>query len=451
MCQGRAEHPVLSYTQDHLAENLHERAQQRRAALPALPAISPVTTAGKALAVINADTDTVALISLSALSDAEKAMLDELEASAAAIRTNQSQQLEAAARTRAASIRSAARALTEADEQLPVTAVAELVEPRRRLDDVTAGERALAGRAFADQRFDAIGQGPWREMWFAAERFAQTSGTTFPGTGEDAACPLCQQDLDDAARLRLQSFKEFVSSTLRQQAVDLDLQIKGKLKLLADLNSVLATVHADMRGAPDEVIAAADKALAILNARAAAMHKAAAGELADVGEHKMTIDALRAHADAQDALAQRHGSLRDEEGQRRVTTQLGELRARVALADAHDAITKHAKTLAAIARINAAIAQLNTQKISNKLRELQEVAITERLRKALEHELRELDPVAGRIEITGQASKGETIIHLKLKEPSRAKVGNVLSDGEQRALSLAFFLADIAVSDGAAR
>jgi ABC-type multidrug transport system ATPase subunit len=59
-----------------------------------------------------------------------------------------------------------------------------------------------------------------------------------------------------------------------------------------------------------------------------------------------------------------------------------------------------------------------------------------------------LDPVAGRVELASQASKGETVIRLQLSEPSRAKVGDVLSDGEQRALALAFFLADVAVSDG---
>jgi recombinational DNA repair ATPase RecF len=438
---------LLSNAQDRLAESLRERAQQRWAALPALPEISPDNGAGRALAEISVDTDAAALISLAVLSDAEKATLEELEVSAATIRADQGPQLEAAARAQATNTRSAARALSEADARLPMTAIAELADLRRRLDDVNAGERALADRAFADQRLEATGQGPWREMWFAAERFAQASGMTFPDTGDDAACPLCQQDLDDEARQRLQRFQEFVSSNLRQQAVDLDDQIKARLKALPDLKSVRATVDAELRGIPDEVIAAANEVLAVFDVRAAVAHKAAAGEVADVSDHEVTIDPLRVHADAQDALAQRHASLRNEDGQRKVMRQLDELRARVALFGARDAITKHVHGLKAIERIDAAIAKLNTQKISNKLRELQEAAITERLRKAVEHEVRELDPVASSIEITGQASKGETVIHLKLKEPCRDKVGNVLSDGEQRALSVAFFLAEVAVSD----
>jgi recombinational DNA repair ATPase RecF len=439
---------LVSHAQDRLAENLRKRAEERSAALPTLPELGPDTAAGRSLAGINAESDAAALIAHATLTDAERAALDELEVSAAAIRADQGQQLEAAARVQAANVRSAARTLTEVDAQLPATLVVEVADLRRRLDDVNAGERALADSAFADQRFDATGQGPWREMWLAAERFAQASGTTFPDAGDGAACPLCQQDLDDAARQRMHSFKKFVGSTLRQEAVDLDDHIKAKFKELPDLRNVRATVYAELRGTPDEVIAATDQALAILDGRAAAVHKAAAGELADVNAHEMTVAALRVYSDAQETLAERHARLRDEDRRRKIMMQLGELRARLTLTEAQDAVTNHIKGLKTIARIDAAINQLNTQKVSIKLRELQEVAITERLRKAVEHELRELDPVAGVIQVTGQASKGDTVIHLKLKEPCRAKLGTVLSDGEQRALSLAFFLAEIAVSDG---
>jgi ABC-type uncharacterized transport system ATPase subunit len=438
---------LLSQAQDRIAESLRERAQQRRTALAILPSISPNTAAGRTLAEINADTDAAKLISLAALSDAEKATLDELEASAAAIRADQGKQLEAAAKAQATNARSATQALTDADARLSVTAVAELTGLRRRLDDVNAAERALAERAFADQRLDATGQGPWREMWFAAERFAQASGKHFPDTGEDAACPLCQQDLDAVARERLQRFQEFVSSNLRQQAVDLDDQIKARLKALPDLKSVRAAIDAELRGTPDALTTVANESVAVLDARAVAAHKAAAGEPAEVSDREVTLDALRAHADAQDALAKRHASLRDEDAQRKVMMQLDELRARVALVDAQEAIIEHVNGLKGIARIDAAVARLNTQRITIKLRELQEATITERLRKAVQEEVRELDPVASRIEIKGHASKGETVIHLKFKEPCRAKVGNVLSDGEQRALSLAFFLAEVAVSD----
>lgn len=165
-------------------------------------------------------------------------------------------------------------------------------------------------------------------------------------------------------------------------------------------------------------------------------------------ERRLDLTVLSKHADDQFRAAERQVELRDHESQRKIMAQLAELQARAALVEAESTVTTQIKGLKTIARIDDAIAKLNTSRISHKLRELQELAVTERLRKAVENELDELDPVAGRIEITGQASKGETVIRLKLKEPCRAKVGNVFSDGEQRALSLAFFLAELAVSEG---
>ncbi len=202
-----------------------------------------------------------------------------------------------------------------------------------------------------------------------------------------------------------------------------------------------------MRGTPEQLTRAAEDALTTLEARAAAAKAAAAGERFRVDQAAVASNALRAYADAQEAAAQRHARLRDEDAQRKVMSELAQLQARVAFVDAREQIEKRLAGLKAIAVIDATLTKLNTQRVNLKLRELQEAAITERLRKAIEDEVRELDPVASQIEITGKASKGETVIHLKFKEPCGEKISNVLSEGEQRALSLAFFLAEVAVSD----
>lgn len=438
---------TLVQAQDVLADVLREHAQQHRAGLTSLPEIDLQTRAGKALAGLRDDTNPTELIAQMTLSDPEKLKLEELEKAVAAIRADQGKQLESAARTQATNVRSAARALAHADAQLPVTAAGELAELYSRLEDVRAAERTLAERAFADQRFAATGQGPWQEMWFAAERFAKTSNVDFPDASEDGACPLCQQDLDAQANERMQSFQEFVSSNLRQQTIDLEDLLKARIESLPDLKHLRATTVAELRGAPEALVGVAAESLSTLDTRAVAAHNAAAGKPAEQGELELRLEELHTYANAQEALAERHAGVRDEQAQREAMSELAELRARVALVDAAQAITEHVGGLRAIAGVESMVAKLNTQRITMKLRELQEAIITERVRKAVHEEVSELDPVASRIEIKGQASKGETVIHLKFKEPCRAKVGNVLSDGEQRALCLAFFLAEIAVSE----
>jgi DNA repair exonuclease SbcCD ATPase subunit len=438
---------ALSQAQDELAGTLRARAQQRRETLPELPEIDLNTPAGKTLAEIDAKSDLAVLLPLMELTDTERVRLTDLDLAAAAIRTDQSRQLESAARTLASNVRSAAQRLADADVQLSTAVIAEIVALRKRLDDVNTGERELADRAFADQRFEGTGQGPWRELWYAAERFAEAADATFPGLGEDAACPLCQQDLDTSAQERLSRFKEFIGSTLRQKATDLNDQIEAKLQALPNLDSITVAVNAELRGAPEQLASPAEAALTMLDARVKAAKAAAAGERVHSNEDAVVVDALRAYADEQEGAAQRHASLRDEQAQRKVMSELAQLQARVAFVEAREPIEKHVGGLKAIALIDETLTKLNTQRVNLTLRDLQEVAITDRLRKAIEGEVRELDPVASQVEIVGKASKGETVIRLKFKDPCGAKISNVLSDGEQRALSLAFFLAEVAVSD----
>jgi ABC-type multidrug transport system ATPase subunit len=101
-----------------------------------------------------------------------------------------------------------------------------------------------------------------------------------------------------------------------------------------------------------------------------------------------------------------------------------------------------------IVQVEAAKGELGTKAISDQLRPLQQAAITDRLRSAVAEELTALHPVAGKVEVVGNAVKGATVIQLRLRDPCRAKIGDVLNDGEQRGLALAFFLAEAAVTEG---
>ncbi len=205
---------LLSRTQDELAETLRDRSAQIHIGLPALPEISADTAAGRVLTELNADTDAAALVGQLALNDEERSTLEQLDAAAAAIATDQPASSKRPPGRRPSppvrrpfAARSAAEKLREADAQLPVSVIERLVALRRRGIEIAAAERTLANRAFSDQRLEATGQAPWREMWFAAQRYAEAAGTPFPDPAGEAPCPLCQQDLDLAARQRGQRFR----------------------------------------------------------------------------------------------------------------------------------------------------------------------------------------------------------------------------------------------------
>jgi hypothetical protein len=70
---------------------------------------------------------------------------------------------------------------------------------------------------------------------------------------------------------------------------------------------------------------AAEDALTTLEAREAAAKAAAAGEQFQGVEAAVLSDVLRAYADEQEAAAQHHASLRDEDARRKVMSELAQL------------------------------------------------------------------------------------------------------------------------------
>jgi len=440
----------LAEEQDTIAAGLRSDAENVRVALPQLPEIDSGTKAGEATAALGASTDMKQLEQLATLNKAETAQLEDLETAAAAIRADKSGELETAARTRAAGARAAATAIWEAAALVDLTALNKITDLRRQLDGTTQAERKLADQAFSGKRFPGAGQDAWREMWFAAQRYVEAGGGSFPNVVPGAACPFCEQELDEEAASRLSDLEKFVRSDLRERADALEKELQTLLRALPDTAALKSTVTSELHGGQESVVAAAHAAVAVVEARVAQATQVGSGEQVDelpaAGE--VDLSALDDYATQQMNAAETQASLRDAGKQREVLSKLAELKARQLLYTNLPKLKKRLQGLKAIAAYHAAERMLGTQGISNQLRKLQEVAITDRLRTAMREEIEQLNPAAGQIELVGQANKGETVIQLRLRDGCRQKIDRVLSAGEQGALGTAFFLAEIAVSEG---
>lgn len=439
----------LVEAQDALAAQLGERANELRDKLAPLPEIDTDTEVGRQLAALTATTDLAQVEQFAPLTEDELAEMKKLDIATATIKSDQSRQIEAAARLRARTAKNAADALHGAGQLLTDDTVKDIREARSGLDEATAAERELVDKAFSGQRFPQTGQGPWQEMWEAARRFVEAGGGTFPDTGPDASCPTCQQALDGDARQRMTTFEEFVRGDLSQRIARLRADLAAKTQAIPDIGATRTRVDDALDGSSQKVTKTAKETLDLLAERERFARAVAGGKEESTQPPPLVdISIISDYGAEQSATADTQAALRDEAEQRRVISRLAELQARKALLGALPVVQKHIETLQVIAGIEVAKCKLGTKRISDQLRELQQAVITDRLRKAVETELEGLDPVAGRIEVVGQAAKGETVIRLRLKEPCRESVGDVLSDGEQRALALAFFLADVAVSKG---
>ncbi|MDX6451416.1 MAG: hypothetical protein QOH16_1465 [Gaiellaceae bacterium] len=438
----------LAEEQDTIAAGLRADAMNLRGGLPSLPPLADGTAAAAALASVNQNTDLAALEQLGELTDAETNELEQLETAAATIRADTSGELETAARARASGATAAATAIRDQAARVDASTLDRFAELRRKADDIATAERELVENAFADSPFPAAGGEPWREMWSALVQYVESGGGTFPSDEPGAVCPACEQELTPEARTRLADAQQFVRSELRQRAEALDLEMQTLLAGIPDSEALKVRATSELRGAPEDIIAAAEAAVStIAELGRLARAIAAGGHRAGDSPPALDVSAIEAYADAQAESAAAQAALRDAARQQEVLKKLGELQARRTLRQHLPSLKQRIDTLKRIALLDSSAGKLGTQAISLKLRDLQEAEITERLRAAIREEL-EYTTVRDKIELSGQASKGETKIQLKLAKGCKEKVENVLSAGEQSALGMAFFLAELSVSGG---
>src|SRR5215218_8323969 len=430
----------LVEAQGELAEELAEQIDELRDALPELDEPEAAALLARVEAGEAAHEEVEAF---ARLSEEELAELRELEKAETTIASDRSRELEAAARKRAAAVERLAVELEGAWALLDDEALEEIGELRTRLARASAAVDQVAAEAFADQPQPGTGGEAWREMWEAARRFVETADGAFPDDGGDATCPLCQQDLEAQARERMRRFEAFVSGNLREQVRLVDAALTEHLERLPDLGEISHAAEVAVAAAGEHLREPADAAL-----------KALADRLAIVtGRDDPSLDGglelkpLRDYVAVQVAEAEGLAVLRNEAEQARVEARLRELRGRRTVAEALEDVIAHVNALAAVAIREQARRELSTASISHRIRELSRLAITDRLKEALEQEIGELDPIANRVELKASAARGKPAVQFKLRSEGREKVGKVLSTGEQTALATAFFLAELRVSD----
>jgi energy-coupling factor transporter ATP-binding protein EcfA2 len=439
----------LAETQEALQIRLKARIAKLEDEPPATR-IKPTTPAGRLLETITAETDLVELEKRAALSDDDRAEMKKLEAALMALQSDDSRRWEKAARARAQAAEKVVDELERAAQKLTDERIAAIADLRGRLDEATTAERSLATDAFSGQAYSGTGQAPWRAMWEAARRFVEAEAGSFPGEGPDAACPLCQQGVTEEARTRMAKLDEFVRSDLREKIAALTKDLSYAVDELPNVAVIGALVDVSLSEAPEEVGRAAEEAVEALAGRAELALCLAESSAAERGPGPAMppIARIRAYAEEQLAAAETHAELRDEAAQQELIDRCAELRGRRELASILPEISAHVAHLAKIDRYKKASVELRTVKISTQLRKLQESVLTNRLRTAIIGELTALDLLAAEIDVAGKARGGRAAVEFGLRGSGDVKVGAVLSEGEQRAVALALFLAESSLGRG---
>lgn len=294
----------------------------------------------------------------------------------------------------------------------------------------------------------------WQDLFEAARKFAVESHPhkTFPDLGKDSPCPLCQQPLGEGAA-RLLRFEEFVQDETEKTVKERRRALYAVYKPLVehDLTLSIDEVTFGEISALDAQLATNVKSFeAVLVARQEIIKSAVIShDWSAVDQMAISpAESLQALVKKLNDEAQALELASDEKARAELQKLFNELDARVRLHQSKDALVKAVKKLNHQAKLKGCLPALRTQSISIKASELTELVVSKELADTLNLEFKTLGVGMLQVSLQSRVERGRALHKLKLELPQRRSPAEILSEGEQRAIAIGSFLAEVGLSDG---
>lgn len=411
------------------------------------PAFSPATKVGKILGGLTAKSDLAALTPLMEMSPEETARLDRL-------RTDLSRDPATAAaeqKRQATALTRMANEITAISARVSDEKLGGLIALRSTAKTLRDAAKLAADDAFKDSALPGVGEGAWRALWEAARRYsveAAYAELPFPQTADGSACVLCHQTLDDAARARLAGFDAFVRNDTEQAAQLAEKRFAEARDELAEgrvniptpgLRQQLVTTHPAIARQILEVLAAARvrRAMILNGSDLDALPALSSSPCA-------ALFALAAEAQT---YAEELTQTGESQGRRALEDERNELIDRAALAVLTPKAEKEVERLKALRLLKSCIAETATNAITSLGNTIADEVITPRVRDRFQKEIQKLAATRVRVDIVRSGGKyGSPQYQVRLFANDKAKVAQVLSEGEQTCVALAAFLTELATS-----
>ncbi|MFP3604386.1 AAA family ATPase [Paraburkholderia sp. SIMBA_053] len=416
--------------------------------------INQTTAVGRALSGVGKKTTAEEIEKLAALSDEDVARRDVLTKTLS----------EADPKTKAREIRNKGLRIKGLKTQIESKFVPVSVEKLKNLQELinksnTAKKVAeTAAEAFRSEPGQLAGTGDdeWKALFEAAREFAAIShvGHDISGLAADAKCPLCQNELGPEGAGRLGRFDAFIKDKFEQAAKDARNLAKEAFTAVknAKLDITIDTAMKEELNALDaQLLPLCELSETRLKTRQTQALLASGGALdwddVSAAENDATVR-LGEVADALEAQAKTLEASADEVARAKLVAERAELDARHKLSEVKNAVLEAISKYEYCAKLQKCIDGTDTRGISRKSTELSRTLASKELADALNEELKKLKCHELEVFMKPESPGGRTQFKLTLQLPGSATPAAVLSEGEQRAIAIASFLAEIKLSGG---
>lgn len=411
------------------------------------------TEVGKVIDSLSVDSDAAGITALGIVSEAETNRVNDLERALK----------EADPLSKAKEFRLSATRLKTYGEKLakPLVWVSpEAVEKLQKLaDDKTAAEVAETKAADAlragEELLPGTGGQVWKLLFEAARRYSTEVAypdEEFPPSGDGKVCPLCQEDLEASGAERIKRFDAYIKNDVAKTAnearkkVDAakekieraDLQAEPEEALRDELNALDASITSAIEGYQTS-----------LDQRRTAMLQC----LETSNWEDIPVLVIGPRTKVRQLAAQQLKVCRtlvraaDEKKRQELAAEHKELVARQNLAKSLMAVLALVQRMKNKTALEKCRPSLRTRPISDKSKEFASIAVTAELKKSLDLEFKALGIGHIQTKLKDRPVRGKVLHQLVLDLPTTAEIDEILSEGEQRAIALGAFFAELALGN----
>ena len=336
------------------------------------------------------------------------------------------------------------------------SSIKELFTARDRKNEILQLVDELKIVSFQKQPLPNTGSEAWRRLWEASARFSTADAypdQSFPFTGENSRCVLCQQILENEGVLRLQQFQEFLSSDAQSMYDAADAQYQGNYK---EFKEVLALDKSAMEALDElqldepEITKAFRTYLSTAETRREKVNEALTKDLPspqNLSDWSFDFHILTNHIENLRNRAKELQDANQSEAISKLRSELNEFEARQILADHLEEVLVEIERKKRAAAYQLCINDTRTNAITRKSSDVTRRAVTEQLTKSFAEELDVLGFHHVEVQmVDAGGSRGALYHKLELRRAPGVELSNVVSEGEARCLSIASFFAELSTA-----
>ena len=413
---------------------------------------------GQAIAALNSATNVKDLGAKLAWTEADTALLKDLDHQLAVMKTQGPDALRKALNERRARIGTLKSLIQSAERRAAPSAVEAIKDSSTRCRQLKQQKDAAAKLAFGESQIKGVGSSAWEELVRSAAAFFSSIDHegSFPGIANTSRCVLCQQLITGEAHNRLRSFWAFLQN---DASVKLEAESRVLAGLIEEMEKIPGAVPAEITVNTDlfsaevpaiwpNVAPQFEKLAAI---RSGVLSAIQSGDWSQI--HSME-ESLAAVCDIEGNALEGKVKVLGDSAKAEMETQalierIADLNCRKRAFSGRNAIIQHCQRLARAQALRSAADGISTFSISNKASSLQDRYVIDSFSKQVQEESKQLGlrrAIPG-IKSKTQAGKvSQSVVIGGAKQPG---VGPdvVFSEGERTALALAYFLSELGSPD----